>query len=81
MLCRGGCKRLREKRQCTASFGLAENTWEKGFPKEQVFPDPYNLIIIVYYLSRLMVAWSMDIYIIADKVNNLSAVRLLTFQS
>ena len=33
--------------QFTASFGLAEKTWEKGFP------DPYNLIIIVYYLSRL----------------------------
>ena len=27
-----------------------------------------------------MVAWSMDIYIIPDKVINLSAVRLLTFQ-
>ena len=29
-------------------FWLSRKTWGKGFP------DPYNLIIIVYYLSRLI---------------------------
>ena len=38
-------------------------------------------IFAVHAISRVtIVAWSMHTYIIADKVNNLKAVRLITFQ-
>ena len=33
-----------------------------------------------YLECQYIVAWSMHIYIIPDKVNNLKAVRLITFQ-
>ena len=41
----------------------------------------YSYLRFMPYLeSQYIVAWSMHIYIIADKVNNLRGLRLLTFQ-
>ena len=41
-------------RTVAGTFGSVEKHGGRDSPKEQVFPDPYNLIIIVYYLSRLI---------------------------